>query len=169
MMEPNKKTTKLSEELNAFLARRTKKEFTQGLKLHTAWEAVATLKSLEHTDNVVFSTRATQPVILVYVDDARWAAELTATKEICRFMMERELKQPIHTIEFLVSKSDTFKKVFKKSKPQQKQEASKKKVQNLTKEEEQEIQNLTAPIKDTKLKERLYSAIKKDTEWKKST
>jgi hypothetical protein len=168
-MEPNKKTTKLSEELNAFLALRTKKEFTQGLKLHAAWEATATPKSLDHTDNVVFSTRAAQPVILVYVDDARWAAELTATKEVSRLMMERELAQPIHDIKFLVSKGDTFKNVFKKSATQHNKEASAQNTHSLTKEEEQEVQELVAPIKDTELKQKLYSAIKKDMEWKKST
>jgi len=77
--------------------------------LWRTWEKVASAYVREHTDNVVFGKNK-ETVILVYVEDSSWAAELTMQKEFYRLRMESELSRPISEVKFLVSRKAYLRK-----------------------------------------------------------
>jgi predicted nucleic acid-binding Zn ribbon protein len=106
----NRGFSSLQEELNRFVA--TQSSFSsKGLYgLLNAWEAVAQESVLAHTDNVVYSKRSKETELLIFVDDAAWAAELTMNKEIYRILMEKQLNKSIVDIKFLVSKTTAYRK-----------------------------------------------------------
>ena len=72
-------------------------------ELQRAWEAVAPPQVREHADSVVFSKNK-ETVILVYVANSTWAAELNMQKEFYRIVMEDELGRPVEEVKFLVSR-----------------------------------------------------------------
>jgi hypothetical protein len=78
--------------------------------LRDAWEKIATPAAQDHTDNIVFSKRGKEPVVLVYTDDSAWMAELNNQKEYFRVMLEAELKTPVHEVKFLVSRTTYLRK-----------------------------------------------------------
>ena len=80
----------------------------RGLLVH--WEKVASSRFLEHTDNVVYCTRSKNNTILVYVDNAAYAAEMSMDKELYRLRMQQETKQKISDIKFLVSRRAALRK-----------------------------------------------------------
>jgi predicted nucleic acid-binding Zn ribbon protein len=99
----------LKQEIERFLnTHQSKNGHTAGL-LNT-WESVAQEAVLQHTDNVVYSKKSAQTEVLVFVDDASWAAELTMNKEVYRILMQEQLNKPIADIKFLVSRTTALRK-----------------------------------------------------------
>lgn len=93
----------------------TRKTTVQGaakssLNLLSLWKQIAPPRMLEHTDNVVYSTRSKETEVLVYVDTAVYATELTMDKELYRLRMQQELGKDISDIKFLVSRKTFLKK-----------------------------------------------------------
>jgi hypothetical protein len=164
----NKKPIKLSTQAGIFIEANSSELFSRGIRLKSAWEEVASPKALEHTDSIVFSKKK-ENGILVYVQDSHWAAELGMQKELYRILLERETGWEIADIEFYVTKKAAFKKLFKKKEEGKKVKKGKKSKVPLSKSEDRYARELVASIKDEKLKERLYKAIKADFEWKKGT
>ena len=80
------------------------------MNLLTCWQRVAPKRLLDHTDNVVYSTRSKKTELLIYVDNATYAAELSMDKELYRHMMQQELGKEIENINFLVSRKSSFRK-----------------------------------------------------------
>lgn len=81
-----------------------KKANQKSLNLLVCWQNTAPERILNHTDNVVYSTRSKDTELLVYVDSAAYAAELSMDKEIYRLKMTELLEKEITDIKFLVSK-----------------------------------------------------------------
>jgi len=81
-----------------------------GLELQRAWENIASPHVLEHTDTVMFSKREKEPIILIYVDDSVWAAELNMQKEFYRINFQEILAQPIAEVRFFVSRVTALRK-----------------------------------------------------------
>ena len=169
MKKRNSKPSKLNDEIREFITANQENQSIKPLWLHTAWEKVAPQYALEHTDNVVFSTRSQNTTILIYVDSSQWAAELSMQKEIFRILMSLEIKQNLEEIVFLVSQKAAYKKEFRKKEkeiPSYKEDV---RSVPLSEEELKEVQRLLEKVPNEKLKESLYSAIIKDLEWKKGT
>ena len=76
----------------------------KSMDLLVCWQQVAPLWLYEHTDNVVYSTRSQGTEILVFMDNAAYAAEMTMDKELYRIRMQQETKKEIDDIKFLVSR-----------------------------------------------------------------
>jgi len=74
------------------------------------WERVAAPHLVEHTDNVVYSTRSKNNTVLVYVDSSAYANELTMDKELYRMKMQKETKKEIADIKFLVSRKTALRR-----------------------------------------------------------
>ncbi|MDR1358695.1 MAG: DUF721 domain-containing protein [Coriobacteriales bacterium] len=74
------------------------------LNLLACWQQTAPARLLAHTDNVVYSTQSKETELLVYVDSAVYAAELSMDKELYRIRMQQELHKEIGDIKFLVSR-----------------------------------------------------------------
>lgn len=82
----------------------------KSLNLLTCWQQVAPPRLLQHTDNVVYSTKSKDTEVLVYVDSAAYAAELSMDKELYRFRMQQETEKELSDIKFLVSRKTALRK-----------------------------------------------------------
>jgi hypothetical protein len=167
MAYSKKKATKLGWEAGAFISAHKTSAFSRGIELQNTWEKIATPQALEHTDNVVFSTKNTDTEILIYVDSSHWAAELGTQKELFRILMEKEMGREIKNINFLVTRKASLRKIFKKQKEEKK--ASNDKAVPLTKSEDRYARELVSGVQNKDLQNRLYKAMKADFEWKKGT
>jgi hypothetical protein len=170
MVTENKTVRSLGMELNSFILKNSNERLARGIRLQTAWETIAPPRALDHTDNVVFSTKAKKPCVLVYVEDSHWAAELETQKELYRILLERETGWEIPDLKFYVTRKTMFKKFFgrQREKERQEQQRLKKKVAiPLDVNEDGYARKLVSSIEDEELRERLYRAIKADFEWKK--
>lgn len=72
--------------------------------LLVVWQRIAPERIIEHTDNVVYSTRSENTEILVYMDSSVFATEMTMDKELYRVKLQNELEKEIADIKFLVSR-----------------------------------------------------------------
>ncbi|MDR2672320.1 MAG: DciA family protein [Coriobacteriales bacterium] len=111
--ERNRRFSSLSTEYLSFLQSFEKKgQATQKPtnNLQIAWAAVAPAEILKHTDNVVYSKRAKNPEILIYVDDSAYAAELTMNGEVYRLKMQEQTGRAIAAITFRVSRTTAQRK-----------------------------------------------------------
>ena len=165
-----RKNTTLSDGVKEYMKEYAGDNLTRSLNLHSAWEKVCPSKSLEHTDNVVYSKQGEENTVLVFVDSSQQAMELTLQKEFLRIFMEKELNKQIQDLKFIVSHKAAFKNLFKpRKKDDEKAQANKKnkKGNKLTPDEERHAREMVAKIKNEKLRESLYNAIVKDFEWKK--
>jgi hypothetical protein len=173
MSQNKKQTVRLGEELSDFIKNNSSERFTRESRLQRAWETVASTRILDHTDSVVFSTKAKQPCVIVYVESSIWAAELEAQKELYRILLEKETKWTIDDLKFYVTRKVMFKKLFKKRNSEKTQEYSKSKKEKtavpLTEEEDRYARELVSSVQDKKLQDGLYKAIKADFEWKKGS
>ena len=79
-------------------------------ELQHAWEHIASPQVREHTDGIMFSKRDKDPVILIYVNDSSWAAELSMQKEFYRIRMEEELGKTVKEVRFIVSRIASLRK-----------------------------------------------------------
>jgi hypothetical protein len=161
------KATLLGTQINGFIAENSSERFSRGIRLQNAWEAIATPQALQHTDNVVFSVKAKEACVLVYVQDSHWAAELGMQKELYRLLLEKEYGQEIKDMKFLVTRKASFKKLFRKKEREAKEGDAKKCAAPLTEEEDRYARELVSRIEDERLKRKLYKAIQADFEWKK--
>jgi hypothetical protein len=165
----NLKATRLGQEAHDFIIKNSNKRFSRGMRLQTAWEAVAPQRALQYTDNVVFSPKSKDSTILVYVANSHWAAELGTQKELYRILLERETGWELSDIKFLVTRKTAFKKIFKKRELKKEQEAKERHAIPLTDEEDGYARDMVSQIKNEELKKRLYKAVKADFEWKKGS
>jgi hypothetical protein len=166
MGQRNLKITQLNQQTNDFILKNSDERFSRGIRLQTAWEAIAPPQALEHTDNVVFSTKTKNRSILVYVQNSHWAAELGTQKELYRILLEQETGWEISDIKFLVTRKTAFKKFFKK-RHNEKEQKKKNVAVPLDEREDGYAREMVSSIKDNELRERLYKAIKADFAWKK--
>jgi len=96
----------LGDEMAEYLS--TLKVPKRGLMTH--WEKVAAPHLVLHTDNVVYCTKTKNNTILVYVDSAAYATEMTMDKELYRLKMQKVTKKEIADIKFLVSRKSAQRK-----------------------------------------------------------
>lgn len=163
----NEKAVKLSSQLGEFVQGRSNESFSRGLRLQSAWEAVAGPDVLLHTDNVVLSKKKNKPGVLIYVESSHWAADLGTQKELYRILLERETGWSIPELEFLVTRKVSLKKLFKERREWEVKGKLKKTAVPLSKSEDGYARELVTAVKNSELQERLYKAIKADFEWKK--
>ncbi|MDR2196972.1 MAG: DciA family protein [Coriobacteriales bacterium] len=158
---------RLNDELALYITQADAEGIQKSLTLKAAWEEACGRQALEHTDNVTYSKRGQGTVILVYMDDSHWAAELSMSKELLRLKLTRALGQPIDDIIFEVNRRAALKRVFTKSAREPKEEAWRVPPEALTSDEERHAREILAGITHEKLRKSLYRAMKADLEWKK--
>jgi len=163
----NKRITKLNKEITGFINANSKKGLSQAIFLQNAWEKIAPPKTLEYTDNIAFSHKTKQPEVLVYVESSHWAAELEAQKEWYRLLLEKETGLMIPDVKFLVTKKAAYKKMFIKKDEKNTEMKTSETALPLSEEEENDLLERVAQIKNQELREKLYFAAKADLEWKK--
>jgi len=169
MDERNKKITKLNWETNRYINRNSKGGLSRAIQLQSAWEKIASPTALENTDNITYSNKGRKTEILIYVDSSHWAAELESQKELYRILLEKELKQKVSDIKFLVTRKAAYKKTFMKWREKTTTNRARERAVPLTKEEDRRAREMVSVVKDEKLRNSLYKAMKADLEWKKGT
>jgi len=97
-------------EFDRYMEKHVPKASHIGFALQRAWENTASPHVLEHTDTVMFCKREKEPVVLVYVDDSTWAAELNMQKEFYRIKLQEILGRPITEVRFFVSRITALRK-----------------------------------------------------------
>jgi len=168
-VERNKKATRLSWETNRYVNKNSKEGLSQVIQLQNAWEKIASPAALESTDNITFATGTKKKEVLVFVESSHWAAELEAHKELYRILLEKETEMNILKLKFIVTKKAAFKKTFMKWREKTTTQKSGEKSIPLTREEDRHARQMVSEIKDEKLRNALYKAMKADLEWKKGT
>ena len=165
--ERNKKTTKLSWETNQYIIKNSKDGLSQVMQLHNAWEKIAPPAAMEVTDNITFSSKSKKTEVLVFVENSHWSAELGAQKELYRILMEQETGLKISDMRFPVTREAAFKKIFQRWKDKAATAKARERAIPLTREEDRYAREMVSGVKDKKLQNRLYIALKADLEWKK--
>lgn len=166
-MKRNKKVSSLNDEIKQYTQNKKYLQDTNSARLRHAWEKVAPTSALKHCDNILFSNRDKEPVILVYVDSSQWAAELSLQSEILRILLSQELNQAIESIKFQVSRQTAQKIEFKeriKEKPSYIEDSL---SEPLSEKEKEKVWETVQKISNSELKTRLFQTIVKDLEWKK--
>lgn len=87
----------------------SKKKIKKSLNLLACWQQSVSKRVKDHTDNVVYDTQSEETELLVYVDSAVYAAELSMDKELYRIKMQESLGKEIKDIRFLVSRKARWK------------------------------------------------------------
>ncbi|MDR1421380.1 MAG: DciA family protein [Coriobacteriales bacterium] len=175
--DKGKGQTSLSVELRSFVVYNKAEGFEETRKLRCAWEKICDSQTLNHTDNLVYSKNNKNThglVVLVYLDDSHWAAELSMSKELLRFKLSQELKQPVSDLVFGVNRRAALKCRFQKSQTEDHDAARRAGAAlvepiPLTEEEEGHAREILSNIPDEQVKNKLYKAMKLDWEWKKGS
>jgi len=160
---------KLSGEMRNIINPQISSKLPQIIRLQEAWEKIAPSQALQHTNNITISRKKKDPLILIYVENSHWAAELGTQKEFYRMLLEKEMKMKVPDIVFLVTQKKQYNRTFIKNKENGIKENDKEISIALTQEEDGYARELTLRIKDEELRNKLYKAMKADLEWKKGT
>ena len=166
-MKRNKRPSSLHEEIKKITHNESYSPETDNGRLHHAWEKVAPAAALKHCDNILFSGRDKEPVILVYVDSSQWAAELSLQSEILRILIGQELKKTIKSIKFQVSRKAAQKIVFKEKVSEKPSYIDDVQSIPLSEKEKEKIWESVQKVSNNELKSKLFQTIIKDLEWKK--
>ncbi|MCR5845318.1 MAG: DUF721 domain-containing protein [bacterium] len=156
----------LKDGIDQAIAKSASPKLKRGVRLKNAWESVATEAVLDHTDNIIDSLKNAHSLV-VFVDDAAWAAQLSMSKEYYRQSLQFVLDEPIDDIFFIVSKKAGIRKEFKKHTEQKPWYKDDLKPIQLTDSELEYIRKSVDRVKDEKLKEKLFEAFVADFKWKK--
>jgi len=105
-----KKPVKLGEAISRYVETLVPAQARPGFELQQAWEKVTSPEVSKHTDTVMFSKRNEEPIVIVYVDDSSWAAELNMQREFYRIVLEKELSRPVAEVKFYASRTTSLRK-----------------------------------------------------------
>lgn len=138
--------------------------------LETVYGANAQL-FLEHTNNVYIMNKGGIPTLIVYVDDSIFAAELNAQRELIKLKLLELFDEEIEAFEILISRGN-----YKDNHPYNsllvsEEHGSLQKELTplipLNESEQAVVDDVTASIEDSKLRECFQRAMTADLEWKK--
>ncbi|MCL1879870.1 MAG: hypothetical protein FWF71_04525 [Actinomycetia bacterium] len=162
-------STSLQESLAALLNKGDTSQVATAIKLQKTWQTVAADTVLDHSDNIIFDKK-NPAIVVIFVDDSRWAAELNAEKEIYRVQLSQAMglvdESQLQEVRFAVSRKAGLKKLCRSS---QKRSEDEPYVQPLplSAEEEGYAREIVSRIVDEKLRISLFKAMKANLEWKK--
>ena len=156
----------LDKGINEIIKSKNKDSFAKELSLQRAWEKIAPQKVLDHTDNVVYSKKYENSII-IFVDSPHCAADFSMSKEYYRQMMEHETGEEIENVIFIVSKKTGERKEFQKKEEKKPWYVDDCESIPLDEGELEYARQSVAGIEDEKLKETLFNAFVSDMEWKK--
>lgn len=139
------------------------------VKVASAWEEVAGFRVAEHTAQA----HLREGELLVYVDSALWATELSALAEPYRLRMNEILgREVVKTVRFTVSKRVDMRRAAEQQEaestnPYQQEEIITR--HELGPTEMDQLTESVSVIEDARLREAVLRATVADIEWKKST
>jgi hypothetical protein len=151
------------------LARKLNRQGGQALKqvaVHEAWTTIAGPSVLNHTTGAHLRGRE----LVVYVDSALWATELTALSEKYREALNQELgENAVTSVRFTVSRRVEESARIARAEAYTEQPSSNPDPPSvpLTPEERAQVEASTAVIPDKELREAVTRATIADLEWKK--
>lgn len=146
-----------------------RRKMLRALHVQRIWESVVSEDVLKHTDNVfVFENeKLGGKEMVVYVDSAIWAADLTARKISLKWKVETALGEgELVDLRFIPSSGTYERKTFTKHRDQEKDEEVVPSI-SLTAEEREMVFREASVIENQELRQTLINARIKDMEWKK--
>ena len=164
----------LSTEIKGFVEdlERSNPDLSASARVKRAWNKVVDERVSTHVNAVFVVPNTSASEVIIYVDSAIWAAELSMQEELLKLKMNMELKaEQIMHLKFLVSKEQYSSGLKKKNTFDQLDEEEKrlKSVQpvELNEEELAPIQEAAAHIEDDRVRNAVYAAAKASLEWQK--
>lgn len=156
-------------------------DMSSSARVKRAWNMTADPRVADHVTAVFVVPNTNASEIIVYVDDAIWATELSLQSEMLRLKLNMQLNeeaqredQPINQVEkilFKVSKDEYIAKERKVSVSQQLEEenANLKNVIpiELSEDEESVLYTALAGVENDDLRDIAYAAAKASLEWQK--
>ena len=159
-----------NEELNSFLQgfMVSNPKAAKAAKAWAAWKTIAAEEEIEHTENVVIIKENKKDVLVVYLDNAIWAADLNARSGLLLISLKQtNTNSEIERIKFRVSSP----RYYRERNGEKNSANSKQKVEiiPLSEEEKEEIwRKIDATPASNELKMSVFKAAIKDLEWKNS-
>lgn len=127
-------------------------------KVRSMWAACVEDIFLEHTNSVYIINEEKAKILIVYVDESIFAAELNARRELIKLKFLQEFGEDIDEFRILISRGS-----YKKNYPFVEGLAAslneKSRVRKLTGEEEKHIDEVVAVIEDETLRGKLKQAM----------
>ena len=158
----------LREQIEELLDGEAGAQARQGASLRQAWRQVAPPAVLSHTGSVI-TDKADPDVLVVFTDSSFIQADLSAEKELYRILLSNILRPepaaPLKEVRFAVSRLmpserqvvDTLKATA----------VTKVEPVGLSAEEEGHARESVSIVRDERLKQSLFKAMKTQIEWKK--
>jgi len=162
------------DQLSDFLGQEDHSQKINSARLCRAWEEVASENILLHTINIIFDKKNPK-IAVVFTDNSVVKADLTADQEIYRNLLSQALgydtDAALEAVRFALNRRSSLLGVFRKKEKEKSRGAkgSPDRVEPLplSPEEERHARETVECIKDERLKESLYNAMKSQIEWKK--
>ena len=121
---------------------------------------------LDHTNSVFIFNEEEKKILIVYVDESIFAAELNAQRELIKLRLLQKYNEDIDSFKIYISRGQ-----YKKNYPFKESHYSHKKTHSvsrpLSKEEKDKVEEIISCIEDRKLREKVKKAITRDLERKK--
>ena len=151
---------------------RSNPDLSATARVKKAWNVAVDERANEHVNAVFVVPNTNASEVIVYVDTAIWAAELSMQEELLKLKINMELQaEQVESLKFLVSKGQYAGAAKKTNTFDQLDEEEKrlKSVQpvELNQDELAPIQEAAAHIEDDRVRNAVYAAAKASLEWQK--
>lgn len=139
------------------------KKAHRAAQVRSMWEECVEPVFLNHTNSVYIIKEKEDKILIVYVDESIYAAELNARRELIKLKLLQNFGEDISEFRILISRG-----AYKKNYPYRN---NNKKIptyqpRKLTEEEKEIISSTSALIDDEKIKKSLEQAMINDWKWK---
>lgn len=142
------------------------KKNQRAIKVREMWSEIVEDFFLDHTNSVFIINEDNQKVLIVYVDESIFAAELNGRRELIKLKFLEKFNEKIDEFRICISRG-AYKNNYpfkEEIDPAYKEEAQ---PISLTQEEMNELYQQTENIKSAEVRNSLLKAMISDLEWKK--
>lgn len=122
---------------------------------------------LEHTNSIFIFTEENEKILVVYVDESIFAAELNAQRELIKLKLLQKYNEDVNSFKIYISRGQ-YKKNYPFKDSQYLPQYNSSIPIPLNSEEKEKVEEIISCIEDKNLKEKVRKAIVLDLEWKKS-
>ena len=135
------------------------------IKVQDMWRGVVDPVFLDHTNAVFIIQEKGQKVLIVYVDESIYAAELNARRELIKLAFLEKYHEDLNEFRIVISRGD-YKKNHPFVRPEEPQPLVEYHPQPLDEAKKQEIYRQVEAIEDERLRNALVKAMISDLELK---
>ncbi|MGI6106168.1 MAG: DciA family protein [Raoultibacter sp.] len=139
------------------------KKAHRAAQVREMWASCVDPVFLDHTNSVYILKEKEGKILIVYVDESIYAAELNARRELIKLKFLQTFNEDIEEFRILISRGN-----YKKNYPYKNKKGEKiKSPRELTKEEIKQIEEIAKIVENEKIQESLKQAMISDWQWRK--